>query len=131
MSGRWDPAVPLETEESEVVYVDRHGVKRAMSNRIYSREDTEYIRQGYKCIQCGEAQERAFPERCEFCSHEMAARQALEFARDFRGTVHLGSQVDVDEELEFAAQYVESERRNREGTAPAQVWLPGWLPKGM
>lgn len=127
----WEPAIPLELEDSEVVYVDRHGVKRAMSNRIYSSEDTERIRQGYCCIQCGEAQERPFPEHCSVCSYEMAQKQAVEFARDFRGSVQLGSQIDVDEELAYAAQVVESERRNRDGTQSAQIWLPGWLPKGM
>ena len=61
----------------------------------------------------------------------MQDRQAEMFARDFRGTVHIGSTVDVEDELEYAAQVVESERRNREGTAPSQIWLPGWLPRGI
>src|SRR5262245_37557953 len=126
-----EPAVPLEYEESDTLYVDRFGEKRMLSNRYYSSEDTERIRQGYCCIQCGEAQERPFPERCFCCGFEMSRRQALEFARDFRGSAHIGSRVDVDEELEYAAQVVESERRNREGTAPTTIWLPGWLPKGM
>jgi hypothetical protein len=119
------PAVPFESEDGgETLYRRPDGSLISRSLHYYTPEDVEAIRTGYKCAKCGEAHETPFPKKCFACPFPMRDYQAEYFAKFFRGTVRLGSQVNVDEELEEARKVVESERRNREGTAPFQIVLP-------
>lgn len=56
------------------------GINVAMSD-----DDVEAIRQGYKCINCWENFEAAFPEECFVCGFPCKTRQSERFAHDYAG----------------------------------------------
>jgi hypothetical protein len=47
--------------------------------------DVEATRQGYKCINCFENFDNAFPKSCPVCSFPCADRQAEQFAKVYKG----------------------------------------------
>jgi len=120
------PALPIETEEAgETLYMRPDGSIISQSRRFYSEEDIGRIRAGYCCAKCGEGHDIPFPAACFGCKFPMHDLQAEYLAKWYQGTVRLGSQINVDDELEEAARVVEFERRQRDGTSPTQIWLPG------
>jgi hypothetical protein len=81
--------------------------------------DVERIRQGYVCIRCLEPQSKPFPEVCEsklpngerWCNFPMREKQAGEFAAMYKGTVKLGSSIDVADEIARLNEINEYEER--------------------
>lgn len=78
-------------------------------NIAIDEESVEQIRTGYKCIRCHEPQSEPFPEYCEstlpdgvtrWCNFPIREKQAAEFAIMYKGDVHVGSRVDMNDELE-------------------------------
>lgn len=48
-------------------------------------EVVERFRAGYKCVNCMEPQEAAWPEHCSLCGYPMRSEQAAFFAREYGG----------------------------------------------
>lgn len=88
-------------------------------NMALHEEDVERIRTGYVCIRCLEPQPRPFPKRCEsrlpdgsrWCNFPIADRQLEEFAIMFKGTVKIGSSINVADEIERMREFDEYEAR--------------------
>lgn len=59
------------------------GVNVAMAD-----DDVEAIRQGYKCINCWENFDHAWPETCFVCGFAVRHRQAERFGHDYAGWEH-------------------------------------------
>ena len=64
----------------------------------WSAEQIERFRSGYKCLNCLEPQEQAWPEHCPVCGYPMRTHQAEFFAREYTGVVHLGPTTTLEEE---------------------------------
>jgi len=77
----------------------------------WSPEMIERFRLGYKCVNCLEPQERAYPEKCSLCGYPMRTHQAEFFAREFGGEVEI--RTGVDYEAEFG-QLEERRRKDEE-----------------
>lgn len=111
------PAVPVDVEEDpEWIRVNAFGERRRHWNLVFSEHDTERIRLGYCCLLCGESQVDhggPFPARCWVCGYPMADRQAEAFAREFKGTMRVGSGTSVDEELERAERILQVAERSK------------------
>lgn len=81
--------------------------------------DVERIRQGYVCIRCLEPQSVPFPPICEsvlpngqrWCNFPIRDKQMEEFAIMFKGTVKLGSNVNLNDEVERLTEIDEYEAR--------------------
>jgi hypothetical protein len=73
-------------------------------------EDVDMMRHGYKCINCLENLETAFPEACPLCSYPMARLQAELFARVFAGHIP-GARTGLDWEAEADRLEERKERR--------------------
>ena len=114
-------AVPAD-DNTTVVFPD--GREFLDVNMALHDEDVERIRAGYVCIRCLEPQIEdglpvAFPERClselpngqRWCNFPMREKQAEEFAIQFKGSVSIGSRVNVDDELERLKEIDEYEQR--------------------
>lgn len=63
-------------------------------------DDIEATRTGYKCINCYENLDHAFPVLCPVCEFPMKACQAEKFAYVYRGWKHSGPQINWDAEAE-------------------------------
>lgn len=46
---------------------------------------------GYRCYECGERFERAWPARCPVCAFEVSDLQARRMEKDLAGEKHIGS----------------------------------------
>jgi hypothetical protein len=82
--------------------------------------DVERMRQGYVCIRCLEPQSEPFPAVCEsvlpdgvtrWCNFPMREQQAAEFERQFKGTVLIGSRVNLEDEQAHLDEVTEYENR--------------------
>jgi hypothetical protein len=91
----------------------------------FCAEDIEMFRQGYKCIECWEPLESAFPETCpmEWCGFPIRAEQSATFAERFSGSRAVESQINADEELERLARQ-KDERDRREGLKAKGIVIP-------
>lgn len=81
------------------------GLRVAMSD-----EDVEAMRQGYKCINCWENLDNAFPKECPLCSFPMKTDQAEHFSRIYIGHVP-GLRTGADWEAEADRLEERAERR--------------------
>jgi hypothetical protein len=67
---------------------------------VFCDDDIEAMRQGYKCINCWENLENAFPEWCSVCGFGCKKFQSETFGRIYKGWTPMGSQIDWDAEAE-------------------------------
>lgn len=91
------------------------------ANVIIPEEQVEEIRTGYRCIRCMEPTRDAgaFPETCPsalpsgqlWCNFPMRVKQASEFAAMYKGTVKVGSRVDLNDEITRMTEMDEYENR--------------------
>lgn len=81
------------------------GLRVAMSD-----EDVEAMRQGYKCINCWENLDEAFPKSCPLCTFPMRAEQAERFSRIYVGYIP-GLRTGADWEAEADRLEARKERR--------------------
>lgn len=96
----------------------REGVRMAFCD-----DDIEMFRQGYKCIDCLELLDSAFPDECFVCGFPVKEQQSFVFADRFAGSRALGSSINVDDELEhLARQRFEREKAEK---ANSRIWVPG------
>lgn len=122
MSHNSEPVTILDAVPSSDATTVRLGDGREFLdvNMALPEEDVERIRQGYVCIRCLEPQSEPFPEVCEsvlpgtaqrWCGFPIRQLQAQEFAAMFKGTVKIGSNVNLADEIERLREFDEYESR--------------------
>jgi len=92
----WEPPLAVEPIEQGLYLAD--GRVLGEHQISWSPEQIERFRLGYKCLNCLEPQEQAWPERCAVCGYPMRAQQAEFFAREYAGVVPLGPTTTLEEE---------------------------------
>lgn len=98
--------------EEDPGVVELHSDGRLMPglNVAMCDADVEATRTGYKCINCWENLETAFPKLCPVCNFPCAERQSEQFARVYKG--HDPSlRTEADWEKEADALQDRQERR--------------------
>lgn len=125
------PAIPIAAEDDpdHVIINSRYETRRAHT-LVYTQDDTNRLREGYCCINCGESQvghEGPMPENCWLCGYEMRAKQAERFAKEFKGTLRIGPSTSIDEELAIAEEYVRREELKQRGMTPSGIVVPSGL----
>lgn len=125
------PALPIGTEpDAEHVLVQSDGSVREHYNLIYSEEDKERIRLGYCCIHCGESQvdhDAPFPENCWVCGYQMRDKQMTRYGMEFRGSVRVGPQTSLEDELSLMEELEEKQELARRGfKKTSSIIVPGW-----
>lgn len=93
---QWEPPLATEPVHQGIWLPDGRVLGEAQIT--WSADMIERFRTGYKCMNCLEPQERAWPERCGVCGFPMRTGQAEFFAAEFEGEV-LTSSRDWDAEL--------------------------------
>lgn len=83
MARAWEKIVV--EEDQGVVEVHSDGRMMPGLNVAMSDDDVEATRLGYKCINCWENFDSAFPKVCPVCSFPCAERQTEHFARVYKG----------------------------------------------
>lgn len=104
----WDRIVVEEDLGVIEVHADgrmQHGLNIATSNR-----GVEKIRTGYRCINCMEPFESAWPKHCNVCSFPVADKQAEQFARVYAG---YDPTMRVETDWEAAADRLEERKERR------------------
>ena len=126
------PAVPVAVDlDTDRVLIDtRTGERIASYEHVYTEYDVGRIREGYCCINCGEAQRErgmavAFPEKCWVCSFPMRAEQQSRFATEFGGYVSVGPSKSIAELRAEDDEAKEKARRRLEGRPSSRIWVPG------
>jgi hypothetical protein len=114
----------LVDEDPNVYEVLPDGTVRRGLRFLYGEEDLDMIRQGYKCSECGELQESAFPDACLLCGFAMKERQSEHFAERFAGDRETGGMIDWDAEEELLERQ-RFERNQKLGLTSSGIWVPG------
>ena len=107
----------LVSEDVSVQEIHPDGRRTTGVKYILCDEDVEAIRQGYRCVNCQENFDNAFPETCFVCGFPCRERQSETFARIYAGHVP-GARTGADVEREAERMEAEAERRafeNRTG----------------
>lgn len=117
----WNPPLAVEAD-TQYVELTAEGPREGVRFTLCP-EDIEMIRQGYKCLDCLELFDSAFPETCFLCGYPVGAVQAEAFAVMFAGEKPVGSRINEDEELERLARQ-KHERELREGLRSKGIVLP-------
>jgi hypothetical protein len=120
------PAIPvMAAEDTSRVRVDtRTGTRYQELELCYTEYDIGRIREGYCCIECGEAQERPFPFSCSVCSFPMRTEQSKHFAEQFDGVTTMGPSRSLADLRAEDIEAKEKERRRSEGKPTDRIWLP-------
>ena len=113
----------LIDEDPNVYEVLPDGTVRRGLRFLYSDDDLQMIREGYKCSECGEVQEHAFPEKCLLCEFPMRERQSEHFAERFAGERETGGLIDWDAEEELLER--QRYERNKALGLTSRIWVPG------
>jgi hypothetical protein len=122
---QWNPC--LIDEDPDTYELLEDGTKRRGIRMTLCDDDIEMIRQGYKCIDCGEVmrpQDEPFPAECFLCGFRMREFQSARFAEIFQGWRHTGSTIDWDEE-QGRLEHDRFERERAEGLRAKGIWVPG------
>lgn len=114
--------VPLVEADPNYVEITPDGPREGV-RMAFCDDDIEMFRQGYKCIDCLELFDSAFPESCFVCGFPVRSEQAAVFAERFAGTRAIGSRVNEDDELERLASQ-RRERELREGARSKGIIIP-------
>lgn len=124
MSRGIEPVTILDVKESDSPTTVRLADGREFSDvdMALTEDDVERIRQGRMCIRCLEptGDAGAFPELCpstlpdgvtRWCNFPMRDQQSAEFAVMFKGTVHIGSRVNMSDEMTRLEEIADYEHR--------------------
>lgn len=120
MRRKWNKC--LIDEDPGFIEVHADGTVRRGLRFLYADEDIEMIRQGYKCLECGEPLPDAFPDNCFLCGFPVREHQSERFAQMFAGWRPTGSSIDWDEEEERLERQ-RHERLVRDGLKTKGVWI--------
>ena len=85
--------------DPEYLIVDSEGGVRSHFNVVLTPEKVGRIRAGYDCAKCLERHEEAWPAKCQACGFPISDRQAEFVAKEYRGTVRVGSSDSEDAQL--------------------------------
>lgn len=81
-------------------------------------EDVEQVREGYRCINCWEPLEEAWPRGCPLCHFPISKEQSATFARVYKGydpTLRTGADLEaVADRMEERAERRAFARRAKE-----------------
>lgn len=108
----WEPPLAIEAAPDRGLYLP-DGRILGESQLVWSEDEIDRFRAGYKCVNCLEPQESAWPERCSLCGYPMQTEQASFFASQFDGEVLLGRRISLSDEIEM----LEENRRREEERA--------------
>ena len=126
------PALPLLVDyDNTRIRVDKFGIKHREYEMAYTEYDIGRIREGYCCLECGEAQIRAgmpvaFPENCQACGFPMRAWQVQKFGEQFDGDSDIKAPRPIEELRAEDEEQKEIARRIREGKPTSSILVPGW-----
>jgi hypothetical protein len=120
------PAIPvIAAEDPHRVRVDtRTGTRYQELELAYTEYDIGRIREGYCCIECGEAQTRAFPFACSVCAFPMRTEQSRQFGEQFAGVTTIGPSRSLADLRAEDDEAKEKMRRRDEGKPTNRIWLP-------
>lgn len=98
MALEWDRMIV----EEDLGVIEVHDEGRPMHglNVATTKRGVEKIRLGYKCINCMEPFESAWPKKCPLCGYPVADKQAEEFARVYKEYDKSRFETDWDAELD-------------------------------
>lgn len=118
------PAVPVAVDVDATRYhVDQFGVKYQAYEQVYTEYDVGRIRAGYCCINCGEAQEQPWPEKCFICAFPMKRDQAQRFSEEFVGYTTVGPSKSM-EELRAEDEEAKARAAHAKAKPTTSIWLP-------
>jgi hypothetical protein len=119
------PALPVATDVDTTRFgIGPDGTKYAEYEFIYTEYDAGRLREGYACMECGEAQEIPFPERC-ICGYPMRDDQSRRFSQQFDGPTTIGPSRSIEELRAEDEEQKERARREREKPT-SSIIVPSW-----
>lgn len=121
MRRKWNQ--PFYDEDPNCIEVFPDGTVRRGIRATYCDEDVEMFQQGYKCVNCEEVLDSAFPESCFLCGFPVKEKQIEVFGQVFDGWRPMGSQIDWDEEQDRLERQ-RDERLRAEGAKARGIWVP-------
>lgn len=107
----WDPV--LVEPDPDHLLVSSDGTVREHHNLILSEDMSGQVQSGYRCIQCLEPFEEAWPERCPACKFAVRDKQAQRFGQEYVGNIRVGPSTSIEDELAIAEEMVEREERKK------------------
>lgn len=118
MTPRWNPIVVQE--DAGVTLVFDGGRMMPGLNIAAQDEDVDQVRLGYRCINCWEPLEEAFPKNCFLCGFPIREHQPEHFARAYKGydpTIRTGADLErvADEMAERAERRAWAKRARESG----------------
>ena len=120
------PALPIvATEDVTRVRIDTRTGERIQELELaYSEYDIGRFREGYCCIECGEAQERPFPMSCPVCAFPMRLEQTRKFAEQFDGYKTYGPSKTFEELFAEDEELKARKARETPGVSSGKIWVP-------
>ena len=118
---KWNPPLAVEPDTTYIELTPegpREGIRFTLC-----ADDIEMIRQGYKCVDCGEPLASAFPAECPLCGFPIKDAQSEAFTELFAGDKNVGSRINADEELDRLDRQ-RRERELREGLRSKGIVIP-------
>ena len=118
------PAIPVAVDQDTTrIRIDtRTGERYEEVEAIYTEYDQGRIQAGYCCIECGEAQETPFPERC-VCGFPMREEQSRIYGEQFDGYTTIGGK--SLEELRAEDAIAKARARYEREKPTSSIWVPG------
>lgn len=127
-----DPRAPAKIvaveEDPEHVVVTSTGEVRRAPMVYLDEESVARIRAGYVCAKCFEAQTESLPEKCYLCGFPMRDKQGEYVARNYQGTVRIGSATSLEQEYALMDEWAEIEARKKD-RMPRNPSI--WVPRGI
>jgi len=109
---KWYPIVVEEDAGVMEVHETPEGRRLMSGLNIAARaEDVEQVRQGYRCLNCWEPLEHAWPRACPLCTYPISEKQADDFARVYKGyDPTVNGQIDWQREQDKLEERAERRR---------------------
>jgi len=82
--------VMVAEENETIIHEPNTGRRMRDVNITRPPQHVAEIKDGYRCLECGERFETAWPEMCPVCCFAVSDMQSLRFAAEFEGEKHLG-----------------------------------------
>ncbi len=115
------PVIPIAIEDAteDLIFFEDGRPPRSPVIMYFKEYDIGRMAAGYVCLQCKEDLDTAFPEECPICRYKMAARQAEDFAKEYRGNAHIGPSTTLEQEREIMNYLREKKARDT-----GHIWTP-------
>jgi len=122
------PVLPVAVDEDGKRFgIGPDGTHYKEYEFVYTEYDAGRLREGYACMECGEAQEVPFPERC-ICGYPMRDDQSRRFAEQFDGPTTIGPSRSIEELRAEDEEQKERARRQREKPT-SSIIVPNWVKR--